>query len=174
MNEKKPITHIVAGLLIAAVLIVYSCSLYFTDTEQTGIFAIIPFIIILAGLIIFINMYGNAKNNQVTFGNLFAYGFKTTAFLTLVVILFTVIFFLIFPEIKEKIFENTREKMVEQGKMTPSEIDKAMDMWSNMFWVFTIGGILLIYAIVGAIGSLIGAAITKKKPVNPMDQLDMR
>jgi hypothetical protein len=174
MEEKKPISHIVAGLLIAAVLIVYSCILYFADIEQTGIFSFLPFVIILAGLIMFINMYGNAKNNQVTFGNLFAYGFKTTALLTLVVILFTVLFFLIFPDIKEKIFETTQQKMEEQGKMTPSEIEEGMKMWRNMFWVFTIGGILLLYAIVGAIGSLIGAAITKKRPVNPMDQLDMR
>lgn len=174
MEEKKPISHIVAGLLIAAILIVYSCIIYFAGMEQQGIHRWLQLLIMVVGLIVFINMYGNAKNNQVTFGNLFAYGFKTTAILTLIIIIFTVLFFLIFPDIKEKLFETTRQQMEEQGKMTPSEIDKAMEMWTNMFWVFTIGGILLIYAIVGVIASLIGAAITKKKPVNPLDQLDMR
>jgi hypothetical protein len=28
------------------------------------------------------------------------------------------------------------------------------------------------FVVVGAIGSLIGAGITKKRPVNPIDQLD--
>ncbi len=47
-------------------------------------------------------------------------------------------------------------------------------MARKMFWVFTIGAIMLIYAIVGVIGSLIGAAATKQKPINPMDQMNMR
>ena len=174
MEQKKPINHIVAGAIIAGILIVYSCALYFTGIEQTGIYGWLPIIIIIAGLIIFINLYGKALNNQVGFGNLFAYGFKTTAFLTLIVIAFTVIFFLIFPEIKEKMIETSRQKMEERGNLTEDEIDKGIALWKKMFWVFTIGGIMLIYAIVGAIGSVIGAAITKKRPINPMDQLGMR
>src|SRR5262245_56433166 len=104
MEPKKPISHIAAGLVIGAILIVYSCALYFSGIQQTGIYAWLPVVFILIGLIVFINLYGKALNNQVSFGNLFAYGFKTTAFLTLIVIAFTVIFFLLFPEIKEKTF----------------------------------------------------------------------
>jgi len=57
--------------------------------------------------------------------------------------------------------------------MPDDQIEKGLALWKKMFWVFTIGGTLLLYAIIGAIGSLIGAAVTKKKPVNPVDQLDM-
>ena len=174
MEQKKPISHIAAGLVIGAILIAYSCALYFTNTNQTGIYGWLPVIFILIGLIIFINLYGKAMNNQVSFGNLFAYGFKTTAFLTLIVIAFTVIFFLAFPEIKEKTFELSRQKMEEKGNLTDDEIDKAMNSFKSMFWVYSIGGIILIYAIIGAVGSTIGAAITQKKPFNPADQLDMR
>ncbi len=63
--------------------------------------------------------------------------------------------------------------MEERGNATEEEIDKAIALWRRLFWVFTIGGVLLVYAIVGAIGSLLGAAITKKKPINPLDQLGM-
>ena len=38
------------------------------------------------------------------------------------------------------------------------------------FWVFAIGGTMLMFVIVGAIGSLIGAAVTKKRPINPFEQ----
>ena len=174
MEQKKPINHIVAGLIIGLVLIAYSCALYFTNVQQTGIYGWLPIIFILIGLIVFVNLYGKALNNEVTFGNLFAYGFKTTAFLTLVVIAFTVVFFLLFPEIKEKGLESVRQRMEEKGNLTPDEIDKQIEGLKKSFWVFTIGGILLIYAIIGAVGSLIGAAIAPKKPVNPVDQLDMR
>ena len=68
--------------------------------------------------------------------------------------------------------ETARQRMEERN--TPDDqIEKGIEMWQKMFWVFTIGGIILVYAIVGAIGSLIGAAVTKKKPVNPLDQMSM-
>jgi hypothetical protein len=174
MEQKKPISHIAAGLVIAAILILYACAQYFLGIPQTGIYGWLPIIFTIIGLIVFVNLYGKALNNQVSFGNLFAYGFKTTAFLILVVIAFTVILFLMFPDIKEKIFESTRQRMEEKGNLTEDEIDKAVASFRKMFWVYTIGGVLLVYAIIGAIGSLIGAAVTPKKPVNPVDQLDMR
>src|SRR5258708_17475244 len=114
MDQKKPISHFIAALVIAAILIVFTCVLYFTGNQLNNGLAWLSYIFIAAGLIVFINLYGKALNNQVTIGNLFSYGFKTTAFLALIMISFTLIFFFIFPEIKEKMFEMTRQKMEEQ------------------------------------------------------------
>lgn len=172
MEPKKPISHFIAATVIAAVLIVYTLLLQFTGLWKNQAMAWISYVFIVGGLIIFINQYGNALNNQVTFGNLFSYGFKTTAFLVLIMIAFTIILFLIFPEIKEKMVEIARQRM--EDRNTPEDqINTAIETWQKMFWVFTIGGLILVYAIVGAIGSLIGAAVTKKKPVNPLDQMSM-
>ena len=173
MEQKKPISHFVAALIIAAVLIIYTIVLQFTGNAQNTGLAWISYLFILAGLVIFINMYGKAMNNQVTFGNLFSYGFKTTAFLALIMIAFTVIFFLALPDFKQKMFDTARQKMEEQGKLSDAQIDQAMQTWKNMFWLLMIGVIVLFYAIIGAIGSLIGAAVTKKKPVNPLDQMSL-
>jgi len=159
--------------VIAAVLIIYTIILQFTGNQQNSGLVWLSYVFILAGLILFINLYAKALNNQVTFGNLFSYGFKATAFLALIMIAFTVVYFLIFPDIKEKMFDMAREKMEEQGKLTDDQIEQGVQTWKKMFWVFAIGGIILIYAIVGAIGSLIGAAVTKKKPLNPLDQMSM-
>lgn len=173
MEEKKPISHFVAGLVIAAVLIVYTLLLYFTGNQQNNALVWLSYLFLIAGLVIFVNLYGKAMDYQVTFGNLFGYGFKTTAFLALIMIAFTVIFFLAFPDVKEKMFDIARQKMEERGRLTDDQIEKGLETWRKMFWVFAIGGIIFFYAIVGAIGSLIGAAITKKKPVNPLDQMSM-
>jgi hypothetical protein len=172
MNEQKPISHLVAGLIIGAIMIIFSLVVEFAGLQQIKGVPLIGYGIIMASLILFITMYGKAMNSQVTFGNLFSYGFKTTAVLMLIMILFTIIFFLLFPDIKEKIFDLTRQKM-EERNMSDDEIEKALSLWKRMFWVFTIGGIALVYAVVGAIASLIGAAITKKKPISPIDQLSM-
>ncbi len=173
MEAQKPISHVMAGIIIGAVMIVFSLAIQFTGMDKIQGVPLIGYVLIIAGLILFINLYGKSRNHQVTFGNLFGYGFKATAILIIVMILFTVIFFLLFPDIKEKIFELSRQKMEEQNKMSDGEIEKALSLWRRMFWVFTIGGILLVYAIVGAVGSLIGAAVTKKKPINPIDQLSI-
>jgi hypothetical protein len=174
MENKKPITHLVAGAILAAIMIVYSMVLHFAGLQQQGGLGWIAYLVMCIGIIIFISLYGKARNNQVTFGNLFAYGFKTTAVMTLIVIVFTVLFLIALPEVKEKIFEEARKGMEEQGKMSEDEIDKAIEMTKKFLWVFMIGGILLTYAILGAIASLIGAAITKKRPFNPLEQLDSK
>jgi NADH:ubiquinone oxidoreductase subunit 6 (subunit J) len=173
MEEKKPITHIVAGLIISAILIVYSIALTFLGLSTDTILSLITYAIFIGGIIVFINLYGKAKNNQVTFGNLFAYGFKTTSVIIVLFILFLVLFNLIFPDLREKGFEIARQKMEEKGKLTEEQIDQGIQIAKKFFWVGIIAGVLLIYAIVGAIASLIGAAVTKKKPVNPLDQMSI-
>jgi hypothetical protein len=170
MEEKKPVSHIVAGLTIAAILVVYSILLNYMDLSQNQSMGWLSYIILIGGLILFINLYGKAKNNQVTFGNLFSYGFKATAIITLIMIAFIIIFFMAFPEFKDKIVDAAREGMEKQGKMTDDQIDQGLEMFERNFILFSAGGALFMYLILGAIGSLIGAAITKKQPRNPFDQ----
>jgi putative Ca2+/H+ antiporter (TMEM165/GDT1 family) len=73
---------------------------------------------------------------------------------------------------KEKIFDMSRQKMEDNGKMSESQIDQAMEMARKFFIPFAIAGTLIGTLICGAIASLIGAAVAKKKPVNPLDQMN--
>lgn len=173
MQETKPMTHITAGLLIAAALIVYSIILNFAGLSNDPNFGYITYAILIIGLIVTIGIHAKAHDNRLTFGNLFAFGFKTTAVFTILFIVFIIIFNLLFPDMKEQGLEMAREKLEEQGKMTDSQIDDALEMGRKFFWVGVIGGTMLFFIILGAIGSLLGAAITKKKPVNPLDELSV-
>lgn len=173
MEEKKPISHIVAGLTIAAILVIYSIVLNYMDLSQNQSMGWLSYIILVGGLILFINLYGKAKDHRVTFGNLFSYGFKATAIITLIMIVFIIIFFIAFPEFKDKIVDAAREGMEKQGKMTDDQIDQGLEMFEKNFILFSAGGALFMYLILGAVGSLIGAAITKKQPRNPFDQQDI-
>jgi len=170
MEEKKPISHFVAGLIIAAILVIYSIILNLLDLSQNKGLGWLSYIILVGGLAFFVNLYGKAKDHQVTFGNLFSYGFKATAITTLIMVVFIVIFFMVFPEFKEKIMDAAREGMEKNGKMTDEQIDQGMQMFERNFILFSAGGVLFMYLILGAIGSLIGAAITKKQPRSPFDQ----
>jgi hypothetical protein len=171
MEDRKPMTHITGGLIIAALLIIYSVALNFLGLSTNQSFGYITYAILIIGLLVVIDMYAKSKENHVTFGELFTFGFKTTAVFTTIFIIFIVIFNLLFPELKEKGFEMARQQLEEQGKLSDEQIDQALAMGSKFFWVGVVGGTLLFFVILGAIGSLIGAAVTKKKPVNPLDEL---
>ncbi|TAL40716.1 MAG: DUF4199 family protein, partial [Chitinophagaceae bacterium] len=125
MQEQKPVSHIVAGLIIAAIMVVYSIGLNFMGLMQNRALGWLGYGIMLVGLIVFINMYGKAKNYQVGFGGLFGYGFKTTAIMALVLVIFLICFFMIFPEYKDKIMEAARKGMEEGGKMSDEQIERS-------------------------------------------------
>ena len=170
MEEKKPITHIVAGLIIAALIVLFAIITNFLGlTQQKGLGAL-QYLIIIAGLIFFVHQHGKANDYTKSFGDLFAFGFKTTAVFTAIYIVFIVLFFLVFPDIKEKSLEMAREQMEQNSKLTDSQIDEGVEMARKFFWVGVVGGSTLFFVIIGAIGSLLGAAITKKRPSNPFEQ----
>lgn len=170
MEPKKPITHTTAGLLIAALIVLFAIITNFLGLTQQKSLGILQYVIIIGGLIFFIRQYGKANDYNYGFGDLFAFGFKTTAVFTAIYIVFIVIFFLIFPDIKEKSLDMARQQMEENGKFSEADIDRGVEMARKFFWVGVVGGSTLVFIIIGAIGSLLGAAITKKNPTNPFDQ----
>ena len=171
MEPKKPLTHVVAGLLIAGIVIVLSMvMMLFTKSTSNPGSGGVTYLVIIAGLILFINLYAKAKDNYVSFGELFSYGFKATAVYTVIFIGFLLLFSVLFPDFKANAIEAVRTEMENQKNYNEDQADKAIAMMEKYFWVFAIGGTMLGFVIVGAIGSLIGAAITKKRPVNPFEQ----
>jgi len=170
MEENKITSHLVKGLIIGLILIVISVGVQFAGIKRDSWpVQLVSTCILIGGIIWSVWYYGKQKDNFVTFGNLFAHGFKTTAIIAVIVIVFTIIFFVAFPEYKDQALEESRKQMEERGKLTDDQIDQGLKIAKRFFLVAVIGSILVIYAILGAISSLIGAAITKKKPVTPFD-----
>lgn len=171
MDERKPITHVTAGLIIAALLVVYSIIVNFMGLTQQKALGALQYVLIIGGLVYFVTQWGKAHDYTLSFGNLFAYGFKATAVFTIINIVFLIIFFLVFPEMKEQTFEIARKQMEDNPKISEDQIEQGIDIARRFFWVGLVGGTMFFMIVIGAIGSLIGAAITKKRPHNPFDQL---
>lgn len=171
MEEKKSMSHARAGLLIAALVILISIitMMLAGNTAQPGS-GFVTYAAIIGGLILFINLYGKANNNQLTFGDLFSYGFKATAVYTVIFIGFLILFSLLYPDFKTNAIEATRVQMETQKGVTENQAEQSMAVMEEYFWVFAIGGTTLFFVIIGAIGSLIGAALTKKDPQTPFDK----
>jgi hypothetical protein len=164
--EQKVTTPVVKGLIISLILIVLSLVAHYTDQSQSTWAKWLPMCILLGGIIYSCILFANQMDGNVTFGNVFANGFKTGAVITCLMVVFTVAFFLLDPSIKEQAMEAARTEMQKNDKMTDAEIEKSMSMVENFMYVGMIGGIIVIYLIISVIAALLGAAFAKKNP-NP-------
>lgn len=167
--EKKPTSHITKGLIIALILIALSVASYLTDQQQESWNRWAQNLILFGGIIWACISYGNQMNHNVTFGNVFGHGFKVSAVITCITIVFTVIFLLLFPDLKEKSMELARLELEKGGSLNDDQIEQSLGLVDRMFYIFTIGVLILIYLIVGCIASLVGAAVTKKQPRSPFE-----
>ncbi|MEO0001822.1 MAG: hypothetical protein RL766_1868 [Bacteroidota bacterium] len=156
-----------AGGILAGVLILYSVILIVTDQLANQSLTWISYVFMIGLLIYFIREFGKANENNKTFGELFSFGFKASAFATIILLAFQVIFNLLFPETQERIMEISREKMAEDPRVTDEQIEMALSFTKKFYLVFLIAGTIFSTLIFGAIGSLIGAAVTKKNPTSP-------
>ncbi|WP_447642751.1 MULTISPECIES: DUF4199 domain-containing protein [Chitinophagaceae] len=169
--EQKQTSHIIKGVIIGLILIVYSTALYLMGQMMNKGLGYISYIILIIGLIISGNVYSKENNANVTFGNVFAHCFKTNIIVTLLVIVWSVLSLkLIFPNMENEMLDLTRKELEKAGTYSDDQISQSLTFMKKGFMVFMIGGAILGYAILGAIGSLIAAAVAKKNPQQPFTQ----
>ena len=167
MENQKVMSTTTKGVILALIQIVLSVvmQLLITDFSKMQKFSWISYVIIIGGLIWAAISYSKEMNANVTFGNIFAHGFKTTAVMTILVLAYTILSVtVLFPEMKDKAMEVARTQMESDGKLSEAQIDQAIGMTQKFFIPFAIGGVVIGYLILGAIGSLIGAGVAKKNP----------
>ena len=162
MERQKAFSSKIAGLIIAGILIAVSVVVSTIDKSSRPGGGWISYLTIIIGLILFINLYAKSKNNHVSFGDLFSYGFKAISVTTLVFLIFIVILAIAMPEMKKEAIDAARAEMEKNKSFSERDIEKGIQMVEKYFWVFMAGATMLSFLITGAIGSLIGAAITKK------------
>ena len=151
------------GLIIGLILIVLGLVIYFLKIDINGPVKWVGYVVFIGGIIWSVNSYGKQIDYNSTFGNYFAHGFKVSALVTVILIIYIIIFNLLFPDFKEMAIEQSRKAMVEQN-VPQEQMQKGLEITKKFFMVFIVGGTLVIYLIVGAVSSLVGAAVTKKVP----------
>jgi hypothetical protein len=165
--ETKIVQPWMKGLILSLITITFSIALYLTDLWQNKGLGYISYAIVLGGIIWSCIHYAKQMNGNVTFGNVFAHGFKVTATLIVITVVYTFLSVkFIFPEMTDKIIEVAAKEMEKNKNLTDEQVKSALDMTRKFMMPFMIGGTILGYGIFGAISSAIGAGIAKKNP-NP-------
>jgi uncharacterized membrane protein YciS (DUF1049 family) len=161
--EPRKKTFVNVALVISLILIIVDLIGKFANLTFTTWFKWLPSLILILALIVACTSFGKENNGNVTFGNVFGYGFKVTAIVTGIVLIYTIIALLfIFPETKDMALEQARKQMEEKGTMSQDNIDAALAMTRKLFMPFAIAGVIIGTLLIGAIGSVLGAAFTKK------------
>ncbi len=171
--EKKIMSPIIKGVIIVLAIIAFAVYTSVIGIEKAQKFGWVQYILIIAGIIWACMGYAKQKDGNVSFGNVFAHGFKVTAIVTCLFILYLALSLkFIFPEIKEQsiaIMRNEIGKQPKQPGQNSEQLDKIVAGVSNNFIMITAGGTLIVFLIVGAVASLAGAVVAKKNPnANPL------
>jgi NADH:ubiquinone oxidoreductase subunit 6 (subunit J) len=158
------------GLILSLVCIIYGLILYFTGQAQNKSLGWVQFIILIGAIIWSCIQFANQMDGNVTFGNVFAHGFKVTAAVAAILSIYTFFAFkFIYPEMIDLSLDEARKNMEAKGNMSSDQVDQSVAMVRKFFIPFAIGGILIGTALIGAIAALIGAGVAKKNP-NPFVQ----
>lgn len=169
--ENKITSHIVKGAILGAFSILFSIIVYVFNLYAVTWLSWVSYAVIIGGIIIGNIQYANQNHNNVSFGTIFAHGFKTTAVLIVISVVYTLLSLkVLFPDMIDKIIDMSRIEMEKNPKMTDEIIEQAISMTRKFFIPFAVGGVLIGTGIMGAIGSLIGAGVAKKNPVDPFKQ----
>lgn len=162
--EKKVTSSVMMGIVIALVLIVIQLVVYFTGLWREMWAAYLGFVLLFIGILVAVIVHGKEMENNVTFGKLFGFGFKTAAAAACIMILFTILFNVLMPEAKEDYLELMREQTLKQPNATEEQADTAVNFVRNGWMIISIISIILWYLVLGCVASLIGAAVAKKQP----------
>ena len=168
-NPTKVATKWALINLAASVVFTYGTQLL--NLDPNGPTKWIGTVLMIAFLLLTQVEYRKELGGYMTFGQGFSAGFRYAVFGGLLVAVFTALYYSILsPDAFVKVMEPSRIAMEQKG-MSSEEVEKAMSISLKYGWLFAAFGVAVIYAIMGAIVSLIGAAVFKKEK-SPADILD--
>jgi hypothetical protein len=166
--ENKPSTAIVSlgyGVIIALAIIVFSLILFLLNLTKGSGLEYLQYLILLAGLFLAqINFRNKYQGGFITYGKAFTVGMLTSLFLSVIMGIYTYIFFqYIDPGAMEEAMTIAEQKMMDQG-LSDMQIEQGMAIARKFqsVWMYTFFAIILNF-IIGMIFSLITANFVKKE-----------
>src|ERR1043165_7134833 len=107
------------GLITGGVMIVISICIYFAKKGFDNSLQYITYTTYVAGIIWTLITFKKETGNTATFKQYFSEGFKCFIVVTLLMVMFTLIFLLLHPEMKEQMITMMRTDLMQQKDITP-------------------------------------------------------
>ena len=158
------------ALITSLICIVINLVMYVSNQLTNKSLGYIQMVLIIGVIIWACIHYAKQMNGQVTYGNVFAHGFKITAGIAALMSIYTIIAVkFIYPEIIEMTIDVARAEMEKKGNVPTDQMDIVLGFLRKFFLPSAIAGSLFGTALIGALASLVGAGVAKKNPISPFE-----
>lgn len=159
-------THLTYGLITGLATVIFSALMMVMKIDMDSNLKYVSYAITLAGLTMNAMAYAKANDNFVSYGNVYGSCFKAVLIIAAFATVWGIILNFAFPELKDEVLSKMADKFERDG--TPEEqATVAMNMTEKYWGVMLIFGSLIGTLFMGALLSLIAAAIPKKKGAMP-------
>jgi len=156
------------ALINALTAIIITYLMHFLNVPLKSPLQYVTYVFFIGYLFLTQKEFKEQLNGFITFGQAFSAGFRYAVFTGLLTAVFIYLYYSILnPEAYDQILEVTQQSMEEQNAPS-SQIDKTMEMMHSWGPLLSAFGVAVGSAILGAIISLITAAILKKER-SPLD-----
>jgi H+/Cl- antiporter ClcA len=154
------------GIVISLVLIILNAIAYYafrlTENSLVQYANLTLFVLGMVWVLVHRKMLSN--NIQLTWKDFFAEGFKAFVVVALLMALYTIVFYKINPEVKEKGIAEINKIMASQGNRTQGEIDQNANTIREIFIPMTIMVKVVLLLFMGSLVSLtLGLSLARKK-----------
>lgn len=160
----KSITATQKGLITGAAMVATSLLIYFSRGNFDNQLQYITYFLYLAGIVWAVWDFSKNVGPDEKFGNYFSAGFKCFIVVTLLMTVFTIVFLLMHPELKEQNSVLTRAVLEKEKNRTPKEIEEKVQMAKESYNLIIIMSTVFWYLVIGAVVTAItGAVLVQSK-----------
>jgi len=151
------------GLVTGMLMILLSVTLFYgMKVEPSGPQQIWVIVLFIAGIIwSLLDFHHSPKYSATKFKDYFSEGFKTFIIVTLMMVLYTGVFYKLNPSIVEAVISSNEALVLQMGDKTPAEISENSNKLRSIFMPMTISLTTVTYLFFGAITTLIGSIFLK-------------
>lgn len=159
------LTPQIIGLFTGVLMIGVFFWLYMTNQPSTSIYQYLLDIVYAGGIAWTLVRYTKQADVTPTFKSIFAQGFRCFIVVTLVMVVFTAIFYNAHPEISKEAAGYYRQSLVENKDMLPEDKEKAVATYESRFVVLSVMASVFAFLFRGVIFTAAGAvvALMRKK-----------
>jgi len=153
------------GLITGALMVLISMAIYMAKHDFDNPLQYVVYAVYVAGVLWTLFTFKKESEGKAGFKQYFAEGFKCFIVVTLLMVMFTLVFILLHPEMKEQMVSNMKIDYAKDKNLTPVDIDNRIDAAKKFFLPGFLMFATLSYLVIGTLISVIGAGFLSVKKV---------
>lgn len=159
----KTVTARNIGIITGAAMIAFSLIIYKIKGNFDNNLPYITYAMYVAGVIWALFNYKKNSTENPGFKRFFTEGFKCFVLVTFLMVLFTLVFILLHPELKEQMAVLMRAELAKNKDYTPVDIEKSITTAKKLFLPGYIMAVVFSYLAIGALVSALGSVFLSRK-----------